>query len=220
MKVYAHVAQGSEEWFAMRRGRPTASNFKNFITPKTGEYAAAAKGYIAELVGECFCPEWVEFAGNKHTDRGTELEPEARAAFVEAMSVEGLSIHEVEQVGFVTDDRRRHVAGCSPDGLIRGPNGEYWAGLELKCPMPKTHIGYVMEGVLPDDYKAQVHGGMEITGLSTWFFMSYFPGLQPFILEVRRDAYTSKLSACLDRFLIEYGAAREALIPKLQLAAA
>lgn len=209
MIVFPDVIQGSEEWLAMRKGRPTASNFSKVMTAAKGDLSKSAAGYIQELIAECFCPEWIDFAGNKFTDRGTELEPKAREAFT---AHTGLA---VEQVGFCT--REDGVVGCSPDGLIKWESGKYRAGLELKCPSPKTHVGYVLNGVLPDDYKQQVHGGMAVTGLDEWHFFSWYPNLKPFHLIVRRDAYTEKLSASLDQFLIDYGAAREAAIPKLQL---
>jgi exosortase/archaeosortase len=74
-----------------------------------------------------------------------------------------------------------------------------------------------MAGGLPDEHKQQVHGSMAVTGLNSWHFFSFFPGLQPFHLIVHRDAYTNKLSASLDQFLIDYAASRSAAIPKLSL---
>ena len=209
MIVHPQVVQGSDAWFDLRRGRPTASRFKDIITAQKGDLSKSAKGYIAELIGECYCPEWIDFAGNKFTDRGTEMEPVARKAF------EYQTGHTVEEVGFCT--RQDGVVGCSPDGLIKGPGGEYVTGLEIKCPSPKVHVGWMMDGVLPDEHKQQVHGSMAVTGLNQWVFFSYFPGMQPFCFLVTRDEYTAKLSASLDQFLIDYAAARAAVIPKLTL---
>ena len=207
MIIHPLVVQGSEEWHALRRGRPTASRFKDIITAAKGDLSKSSSSYIAELIGECFVPDWVDFAGNKYTDRGTELEPEARQAFNE------LTGFQTVEVGFVT--RPDGIVGCSPDGLIAGPSGNYMSGLEIKCPSPKVHVSWIMAGGLPDEHKQQVHGSMAVTGLNSWNFFSYFPGLQPFHLVVHRDAYTAKLSASLDQFLIDYAATRSAVIPKL-----
>jgi hypothetical protein len=210
MIVHPHVLQGSDEWHAMRRGRPTASRFKDIITAAKGDLSKSARGYIAELIGESFCPEWIDFAGNKFTDRGTELEPVARAYY------ETYTGSTVAQVGFCT--RNDGIVGCSPDGLLPGGcTAEWFRGVEIKCPSPKVHVGWMMDGTLPDEHKQQVHGSMAVTGLDSWDFFSYFPGLQPFLITVRRDEYTAKLSASLDQFLIDYAAAREAVIPKLKL---
>ena len=206
--------QQSEEWFSIRKGRPTASQFKKIITPAKGELSKQASGYIIELIAECFCPTYAAFIGNNWTDRGNELEPEARKAFEDHT---GLF---VEQVGFVTQGDNgawKHAVGCSPDGLLKDDSGEYVAGLEIKCPSPATHVEYVLNGVLPDEYKPQVHGSLAVTGLPRWHFWSYYPGMQPLHVIVERDAYTDKLTAALDKFLIDYGAAREKAIPKLQI---
>lgn len=210
MKIHKGFLQGSEEWFALRRGRVTASNFKRIITPAKAEYSKQAKSYMRDLLVECFCPDFAKFEGNKWTDRGTEMEPEARAAF---------ELHtglKTEQVAFVTSPRWDHVVGCSPDSLIV-ENGAYVAGLEIKCPSPFTHAEYIEREELPDEYKAQVHGSMAVTGLNQWHFFSYFPGLQPFHLVVTRDEYTAKLEAAIDQFVIEYGDYREKMTPRLQL---
>lgn len=213
MKIHQGFLQGSEEWFALRRGRATASNFKKIITPAKGEYSKQASAYMRDLLVECFTPDYAKFLGTFWTERGTEMEPEARKAF-EAHT--GLI---TEQVAFVTADDWQHVVGCSPDSLVKDESGEYVAGLEIKCPSPFTHAEYIEDGVLPDEYKPQVHGSMAVTGLNRWHFWSYFPGLQPLHIVVERDDYTQKLTAALDRFVIEYGSYRERMTPKLQLKA-
>lgn len=210
MKVHSGAPQGSEQWFSLRRGRPTASQFKRIITPAKGEYSKQASEYMRDLLVECFVPTAAKFEGNFWTDRGVELEPEARKAFEE------LTGATTETVDFVTAERWDNVVGCSPDALIR-EGGNYVAGLEIKCPTPYTHAQYIEEGVLPDEYRAQVHGSMAVTGLNEWHFFSYFPGLQPFHLVVNRDDYTEKIIAALDKFIIEYGDYRTRMTPKLQL---
>lgn len=211
MKIHKGFLQGSEQWFELRRGRATASQFSRIITAARGDYSKSASGYMRDLLVECFTPDYAKFLGNFWTDRGTEMEPEARKAF-EAHT--GLV---TDQVAFVTADRWQHVVGCSPDSLIKGADGEYISGLELKCPSPFMHAEYIEDGVLPDEYKAQVHGSMAVTGLNRWEFFSYFPGLAPFHLTVWRDTYTDKLTEALDKFVIEYGAYRERMTSKLQL---
>lgn len=209
MKVYKELIQGSPEWLQVRKGHPTASRFGDIITAKTCEVSKSSTGYIRELIGECFCPEFEYWSGNKFTQRGTEIEPEARDSFA---AETGLA---VEQVGFCLADDG--ICGCSPDGLIVDSSGQYIAGLELKCPTPKVHVGYVLDGVLPDEYKQQVHGGMAITGLNEWHFWSYFPGMRHFHLVINRDEYTEKLSAGLAAFGVQYKAAFASALPRLQI---
>lgn len=94
------VIQDSEEWFELRLGRPTASRFSGILTPKRGYLSASRWKDMDELIAETFTrPKDMvlsDFEGNKHTDRGTELEPEAREAFCELTNLD------VRQVGFVT----------------------------------------------------------------------------------------------------------------------
>jgi len=207
MKVFPHVLQGSESWMALRKGRLTASNFDKIITAAKGDLSKQRFDYMAALISECFCPEFVTWTGNFATDRGNELEPEARQAFADHTGMN------VVQVGFCTQDNG--VVGCSPDALIVNDAGEYIAGVELKCPFPATHVKYVADGVLPDDYKQQVHGSMAVTGLNEWHFWSYFPGMRPFHLKVERDAYTAKVESALEQFMIEYGELSARVKPQL-----
>lgn len=206
MKVIENMEQGSEAWFRIRAGRPTASNFDRIVTA-TGKDSSQWDSYIIELCAACIRPDEITWEGNRHTDRGNELEPEAREEFARLMKLE------VEQVGFVT--RQDEIVGCSPDGLVRGSAEGYLAGLELKCPLAKNHASYLMAGDLPPAYRAQVHGSMAVTGLRHWYFMSYCPGLAPFIIRVDWDDFTDKVADALDRFLIYYAERRKVIMPRL-----
>lgn len=209
MIIHKDIIQGSPEWLAIRKGHPTASRFDDILTP-TGALSKSSMAYIRELIAECFCPDFQEWVGNKYTDRGQAMEPESREAFAKHT---GLTI---EQVGFVLADDR--VCGCSPDSFIMR-EGRPVAGLEMKNPAPKAHVGYVLDGVLPPIYTQQVHGSMAITGLSEWHFWSYFPGMRPFHFIARRDNYTEKIEAALKDFVKNYRAAMVDAVPKLKLTA-
>lgn len=196
MKIWDQLIQGSEEWFAVRRGRPTASNFSKIITAKGMKLSAQAEGYAYQLLGEIVRPdEPEEFFGSKDTDRGNELEPLAREEFMRQTKLDARTI------GFCTRDDE--VIGCSPDSLVY-VDGSPIAGLEIKCPRSKKHLQICVDGGLPDDYKIQVHGSMAVTGLKAWYFMSYCQGIKPHIHLVRADETTAAVSAALDEFLFMY----------------
>lgn len=211
MKIFHDLEQGTDEWLAIRKGKPSTSKLGNIITAAKGELSKSRVGYIRELIGECFAPEWEEFAGNKYTERGVEMEPEARDAFRTV-----IDFPVVEVGGVLADDG---VSWCSPDGLIFNPldDDEIVSGVEIKCPSPKVHVGYVLDGVLPSEYKQQVHGAMAITGADCWHFWSYFPGLRPFHLVVNRDEYTEKVSTALATFVTEYKTALGEATPLLAI---
>lgn len=185
MIIHRDIDQGSQAWFDLRRGLPTASCADKLLTP-TGRLSAQSEGYLNALLAERagFADEPME--PTPWMLRGIELEPQARAMFE---LEKGLT---VEQVAFVTTDDGR--AGCSPDGLIDD------VGFEVKCPRCSTHIGYLRAGALPPYYRPQVHFSMAVTGFERWWFMSYFPGLDPLIVLVERDEYTEKVAAALGEF--------------------
>lgn len=165
--------QGTEEWFAARRGIPTASEFSKILTA-TGKPSTSAQTYMYSLIAERLAGQEVDQYTNEWMERGKQLEAEARDLFVFTTDIE------ISQVGFITDDER--IIGCSPDGW----NGT--VGLEIKCPKASTHIKYLLGGTCPSDYVPQVQGSMYVTKAESWWFMSYYPGLDPLIVKVDRDA--------------------------------
>lgn len=211
MIVYPAIPQGTPQWRALRRGRPTASHLSEVITAAKGDYSASAPKYMAELLAQCFetdvDPDRDEFS-TFWTRRGQELEPLARS---ELATILGREAH---QVGFCIQENG--IFGCSPDVLFKTGDA-YDDGGELKCPAPAQHVKWVMDGGLPLEHKAQVHGSMVITSIPRWNFLSYCPGMQPFHVQVTWDDFTDKLAALMARFTSDYKALHERLIPKLQL---
>jgi len=201
MIEYPEIIQGSEAWEALRRIRPTASNADKIITAVKGDLSKSARDYAVKLATQSLFdsdPDPVKWTGNANTDIGNEREQEAREAY------RRLTGYLVETLGFCTTSVPDTFVGCSPDGIVRGPDGGYIHGLEIKCPTSAVHVDYLLQGVLPPEYKQQVHCSMYVTGLDRWDFFSYFPTLKPFHLVVRRDTYTDKLGAAMDEFRILY----------------
>ena len=85
-------------------------------------------------------------------------------------------------------------------------------GLEIKCPAPHTHVGYLLDGDLPKDYIPQVQGSMYVTGLPHWTFMSYHPDMTPLVVTVKRnEEYIKAMDGLIVKFLAEMNIRREKL---------
>lgn len=218
-KIHRDLIQGSEAWFAARRGRATASRASDIITAAKGDYSKSARKYALELIAELMAPnEPPPFAGSFATDRGSEYEPQAIAAF---SAMTGLRTEKIGFIEILTPGCPIGQVGLSPDALITDATGhDYCAGLEAKCPLRTKHVqnaADVAAGNLPEDYKQQLHWSLALTGLPEWHFFSWHPEMAPAHLIVRPDAFTDRVVECLANFVREYAELREFLIPKLQI---
>ena len=182
--------QGDPEWFKARLGNPGASNASKIITTN-GKPSKQADDFMYQLAGEIITGTHEDGFQSQAMLRGLEGESEARELFSFIKDIE------VRKVALVYKDEQKKFH-CSPDGLMEG------AGLELKCPMMKTQVKYLLQNKLPTEYFGQVQMSMYICGFEHWFFMSYYPGLEPLILEVSRDEpFISALAKELDKFIDE-----------------
>ena len=208
MKVY-NFEQRSPEWYNIRKGVLTASRFKEVLTPGKGDLKTSATDYMTEVALQELPIDPHEEKTQEILDRkfdiqwGNDWEDAAREWFA-------YNVMSVSQVGFVKQSENSFL-GCSPDGLIPdgGELGKWYAGLEIKCPKLKNHALWALNGALPNEHKLQVHGSMVVTGLDIWYFMSYFPGYKPFIVEVKRDSFTEQVGKSLAEFEKEYIVERE-----------
>jgi hypothetical protein len=193
MKIYDDLIQGTPAWHKVRAGIPTASAFMKILTAKTMKLSTQSDGYENRLIAERLTGNPIDdFGGTRWMDRGKDLEADA-VAFYEMNT--GL---ECRYVGFIANDAG--TFGASPDMLVY-KDGILIKGLELKCPAPGTHVGYVLnETGAYEDYKPQVQGNMLASGLPEWDIMSYHPEMKPSIYTAKTDIdYQCALAAALTK---------------------
>ncbi len=220
MKIH-DCQQGTLEWTKLHFGIPTASGLDNLITPefelRKGEMP---KTYIYKKVAESLQgrPLIDLSASSFMLEQGMIIEEEARPWY--ALEYD----KKIKQVGFITTDDRRF--GCSPDGLIESEGrGKYISdvsghsvidekvydcGLEIKSPAAHTHVKYLVNGVLPKEYVAQVFGSMFVTGFKRWMFVSYRRGFPALVLEIHSDPRAmTAINAAIHCFHTEFDRAME-----------
>lgn len=206
MKTHTMI-QYSPDWWKARAGHVTASNADRIVTAVRFEASKQQDKYIDEIISELvtgvtpnFFSETPMTPAMRH---GRDTEPEARRWYNLHAGVD------VQMVGGVESDCGR--LWSSPDGLI-GSDGV----LELKCPLPKTHFGYLRRGVLPVEYKPQCHAHLLITGRSYVEFVSYCPQADPFVLRVEPDEWTQRLSDELEVFLAKLEVAKAKIMGEVR----
>ncbi len=189
------MMQRSEEWFAARIGKATASCAADIMARvQNGGEAATRRQYRARLVCERMTGVPYDSYTNAAMLHGIEQEPFARAAY------EAVTGNLVEEVGFIQHPEL--AAGASPDGLIDDDGV-----LELKCPTTGEHIDTVLGG-MPAKHIAQIQFQLWITGRKWCDFCSFDPRmpekLQLYVERVERDdKYIDKLVSAVTQFLDE-----------------
>lgn len=125
------------------------------------EGSATRENYLWQVVAERLTQQTQESFTNAAMQRGTEMEPIARAAY------EAHTGNFVEQVGFIKHPTIEWF-GASPDGLV-GEDGL----IEIKCPNTATHLQYRKSGKPPAKYRNQMMAQMSVTGRKWCDFVSF-----------------------------------------------
>jgi putative phage-type endonuclease len=189
------MEQRTEEWFAARLGKVTASRVADVLAKiKSGE-SASRKNYKMELVVQRLTNKVGESFTNAAMEWGTEQEPFARMAY------EAHTGTFVKEDGFV-DHPTIEGFGCSPDGIV----GE--GLIEIKAPNTANHIETVLENKAPSKYIPQMQCQMACTGAKWCDFVSFDPrvpeDLQLFVVRVERDQeYIDSMEVEVKQFLSE-----------------
>jgi putative phage-type endonuclease len=152
------IAQGTPEWLKARLGCATASRANDFCAAET---TAAYQNLLWQLVAERETQIVEEAYVNADMQRGTEMEPIARAAY------EAHTGTFVTQTGFWLHPTIPFF-GASPDGLV-GDDGL----IEIKCPRTSTHLRYRSENKAPTQYKRQMICQLLCTGRKWVDFVSF-----------------------------------------------
>lgn len=196
---HLNVTQGSLAWFEARAGKPTASCFDRILTPATLKRSKQSEAYMNRLLAEKWTGQVFEEVTTVWMEQGKSREAEA-CQYYEFQTGRAL-----QACGFcLTDDGK---IGASPDRFA-GDEGI----AEIKCPLPSTHIGYLLDGEVPVEYWLQVQGELFVTGRAWCDFLSYCPGLPELLVRVEPDLKTqSALALALGDFLDDFAAAWERL---------
>lgn len=188
--------QGSPEWFACRAGIPTASEFATIMAKGKGNTPSVTRRkYMMRLLGEIITGKAEETYTNQHMERGKAMEDEARVAYA--------FIHEVEpqRIGFVRNASliKGAILGYSPDSFVP-PRG----GVEIKTKLASIQLEVLIAEEVPTEHVPQLQGGLWVAELDWIDFVSYWPGLPPFIKRVYRDdPYIANMKIAVEDFLGE-----------------
>ena len=190
------MEQQTNEWFAARLGKVTASRVADVIAKTKTGYSASRDNYMAQLICERLTGQKGESFTNAAMEWGTQTEPLARSAYENARNLL------VKEVGFINHPRIE-MSGASPDGLA-GDDGL----VEIKCPNTATHIDTLLSGKVPTKYITQMQWQMLCCQRKWCDFVSFdnrLPEhLQLFVQEVEFDQeYCAMLEKEVTQFLAE-----------------
>lgn len=175
MQIIRDIEQGSQEWLNLRLGIVTCSELDCLLVNGKGQagFGAGAFSYMDQLIGERITGEAADpFQGNRHTERGHELEGKARELYVARTGAE------LDQVAIILN----HGIGYSPDALVGGDGLD-----EIKTKLPKFQVSVILAGEVPKEHIAQCQGGLWASEREWIDFISYWPGMPLFIKRMYRD---------------------------------
>lgn len=159
------MLQQTDDWFAQRLGKVTASKVKDVMAKgRGGAPSATRQNYMMQLLCERLTGKREEGYTNAAMQRGNDLEPIARAAY------EMYEDCEVVEVGLILHPSIDGF-GASPDGVILLDNGR--RGLEIKCPNTAQHIAVVQSGKHDTQYEWQMLAQMACADLESVDFVSF-----------------------------------------------
>ena len=207
--IFHDIPQRSPEWYKLRAGIATSSQFGRIITAKSGAVSKSIDGYICELLSEMILGEAGErkIPDNYWLERGRMVEADARALY------EFETGYTIDAGGFITDDTGKH--GCSPDARVFDDAANVIGFAEIKCPAPWTHVENLLRDEIDPTYIPQVQGQMHIGEVDFVDWFSYHPEMPPAKIRTYRDeAYQKKLGEALKVFDDKFSAALDKLKSK------
>ena len=161
--IFYDIEQNSDEWFNLRAGKPTTSNFSKFMANYGKAFGEPAQKYAFKLAKEQVTgvKSDEESYSNSFMDLGHEWEPVARAEYEEQ------TFNVVSNGGFCESEK--YNVGGSPDGLILDSNG----GIEIKSVIDWTQRNTIKRGSFDPSYRWQILGNIWLCDLDYVDFISY-----------------------------------------------
>lgn len=159
--MWNDVRQNSDDWFSLRLGKVTSSNFACIMANNGKAFWEPAKRYAQKIALErVTMKREEEWYSNALMERGNDLEPLARILY------EQDTMSEVTNWGFFEE----WDIGDSPDGLV-------WDDgcIEIKSVIAPTHWERIENGWYDRAYHWQINWHMLISGRKWCDFISFCP---------------------------------------------
>ena len=160
-----NILQRSDDWYAERCGKVTASRVKDLNAKPSKGKALNALGLT--ILAERLTGVQKEIPTNAAMQWGIDNEPHAIAAY------ENETGFFVNGTGLI-DHPFIEMFGASPDGLV-GENGQ----IEVKCPDTTTHLNTLLTKEVPEEHIPQITSQLACTRREWCDFVSYDPRLEP-----------------------------------------
>ncbi len=160
-----NILQRSDDWYAERCGKVTASRVKDLNAKPSKGKALNALGLT--ILAERLTGVQKETPTNFYMQWGIDNEPHAIAAY------ENETGFFVNGTGLI-DHPFIEMFGASPDGLV-GENGQ----IEVKCPDTTTHLNTLLTKEVPEEHVPQITSQLACTRREWCDFVSYDPRLEP-----------------------------------------
>lgn len=184
------IVQGTEEWYAIRGGKVTASVVKTLLVSTGRQEEGFGVGAITEMykvIEERITGIPRESFKSKGTDWGHEYESDAVEQY------EMNHFKKCAPVGFVELGN----LGCSPDSIVSMGDK---IGLEAKC-FPKEHMRILLTGIHGKNEYIQCQFNLWVTKFKRWDLIYYHPNLPEIEFLFTPDlTLFERFQDCTDRF--------------------
>lgn len=159
-------AQGSGGWLKSRIGVLTASKMADAIATTAKGESEKRRKLKVEILAERMSDMAADHHVNSAMQWGIDHEDEANARYEE------ITGNFIQSCGLALHDTIEFL-GASPDGIV----GD--GIVEFKCPTTSTHLSYIIDGKVPEQYKPQMLTQLAVVKpVGMWCdFMSYDPRL-------------------------------------------
>ena len=198
------IDQRSDEWFAARAGRITASRMNDVMVERErGEFKSGPRKGQQKPQPKALTDYAHQLAAERLTMRPRKQIKAAALAWGQTVEPAAVAAYQAETGVIVTPAEftlhpNYDFIGASPDFLV-GEDG----GGEIKSPeSSEVHLQTLLTG-LPPEHIEQIQGGLWVTGRQWWDFVSFHPDFPEshriYIQRIPRDdEFIERLeSACL-----------------------
>lgn len=176
--MWIDVQQNTKEWFDLRLGLATSSNFAKIMANEDKSFGIPAKEYAEKIALERVTN--VRDESNNYTSLLMQRGHEYESIAIEQYEIEEMQI--VTNGGFYI----KKPFGDSPDGNV-GSDG----CVEVKTVIPNTHWKRLKKGGYDLAYKWQIQGHMFLGDKKWCDFISYCPEMPKnkrlYVFRVIRD---------------------------------